>query len=696
MPGLDGLRAIAVVAVMIYHANSSWLRGGFLGVEVFFVISGYLITLLLIAEFEGTGRVSLRRFWLRRFRRLLPALFVMLGLLMIYLAIGFPEAQGRTRGDIIGGLSYGSNWYQIAVGAGYTAAEAFAPLRHLWSLAVEEQFYLLWPLIMIVILKRAGLQRLPRVALWLVGITLLITVAVGVLYVPGDIDSSCSATTYGYWRVGSRCVSINDTLYLGTFSRSGGLMLGAAFAMVWRPLALLRGPMRRKGHQLDAIALVGLAGLSLLAWRVHLAEPAKNILTGSRFDPWLFRGGFLLTGVATLLVIAAVTHRRAWMGRVLGNPVFRWVGTRSYGLYLYHWPIYQIIRREAGIPLRLTQFLVAMAITIPLTELSYRFVEMPIRRGRVGEWLRGERRRPTPAVLKRRRRLAGVGLAFMIMLGFASVSIATAPNKCVGTVECASAEGEAAIEAAQSSPVLPSTAPGRDDGGAARSTTSLSTTETTPDGTTATADTQPIDADVAAPAVAEAGAPVPTTIPETAAPVETTAASTTTVPIEQRPPYAIGESVMLGAVLQLQAGGFVVNADTSRQGLQMVDVIGQHRAAGELGHVVVIQSGTNGSVSQDTYDRMMALLPPEMAPIVVFLTVHADRGWIADNNVKIRALPSRYPNVRVLDWDGLVTSGAIPGMARDGIHLDTNAAKQSYANYIFDIIGRRDLVLPVG
>ena len=153
---------------------------------------------------------------------------------------------------------------------------------------------------------------------------------------------------------------------------------------------------------------------------------------------------------------------------------------------------------------------------------------------------------------------------------------------------------------------------------------------------------------------------------------------------------------MLGAVLQLQAGGFVVNADTSRQGLQMVDVIGQHRAAGELGHVVVIQSGTNGSVSQDTYDRMMALLPPEMAPIVVFLTVHADRGWIADNNAKIRALPSRYPNVRVLDWDGLVTGGAIPGMARDGIHLDTNAAKQSYANYIFDTIGRRDLVLPVG
>ena len=259
------------------------------------------------------------------------------------------------------------------------------PLRHLWSLAVEEQFYVVWPLIMVLILKRAGLARLPRVALWLIGVTLAITVAVGVLYVPGDIDSACTVgSSHGYWRVGSRCISINDSLYLGTFSRAGGLMLGAAFAMVWRPLALLRGPMRTKGHLLDALALVGVGILGLLVWRIHLAEPAKNILTGSRFDPWLFRGGFLLTGVATLLVIAAVTHRRAWSGKVLGTRVLRYVGTRSYGLYLYHWPIYQIIRREAGVSLRLSQFLLALAITLPLTELSYRFVEVPIRQGRVG------------------------------------------------------------------------------------------------------------------------------------------------------------------------------------------------------------------------------------------------------------------------------------------------------------------------
>src|SRR5687768_902506 len=220
LPGLDGLRAIAVVAVMVYHANSSWLHGGFLGVEVFFVISGYLITLLLIAEHERTGRVSLSQFWLRRARRLLPALFVMLAMLMVYLALGFPRARGRTRGDILGGLSYLSNWYQIWVGAGYTAREAFAPLRHLWSLAVEEQFYLIWPLVMVAILHR-GRSHLPRVALWLVGVSVLITAVIAVLYVPGDISSACSVdSTRGYWTLAGRCLSVNDTLYLGTFTRA--------------------------------------------------------------------------------------------------------------------------------------------------------------------------------------------------------------------------------------------------------------------------------------------------------------------------------------------------------------------------------------------------------------------------------------------------------------------------------------------
>ncbi|MGZ4725873.1 MAG: acyltransferase family protein, partial [Ilumatobacteraceae bacterium] len=375
LPGLDGMRAFAVVAVMIYHANHTWLGGGFLGVEVFFVISGYLITLLLIGEHERTGRVALSKFWLRRARRLLPAVLTMMSALAVYMALFKRQPQGRTRGDFLAGVFYSSNWYQIFVGQGYTANEAFVPLRHLWSLAVEEQFYLVWPLVMIGIL-RLGRNRLPRVALWLFGISAWVSFMVGLLFANGDVATVCSPDAMnGYWKLFGRCISINETLYLGTFTRAGGLLLGAAFAMMWRPMAVLRGRVRDKGRQLDVLAVVGLAGLGLLMWKLTLSGDGRQ--TGIRFNPWLFRGGFFLTGLATLMVIAAVTHQRAMMGRLLGNPVFNWVGTRSYGMYLYHWPIYQIIRGQAGVPMNLTQWLWAMAITLPVTEASYRFIETP-------------------------------------------------------------------------------------------------------------------------------------------------------------------------------------------------------------------------------------------------------------------------------------------------------------------------------
>ena len=231
---------------MVYHADHTWLSGGFLGVEVFFVISGYLITLLMIGEHERTDRISLKKFWLRRARRLLPAMFVLLCGVAVYLALFNRRPQGQSRGDFIGALSYGSNWYQIVVGQGYTAAEAFAPLRHLWSLAVEEQFYLLWPLVMMLLLRR-GSKSLPKIGAWLAGISLGITVVMGVVFAGGDVSTTCAPDTMnGYWRIAGRCININEALYLSSFTRAGGLLLGAAFAMWWRPLAILRSPLRRR------------------------------------------------------------------------------------------------------------------------------------------------------------------------------------------------------------------------------------------------------------------------------------------------------------------------------------------------------------------------------------------------------------------------------------------------------------------
>ena len=637
LPGLDGLRAVAVIAVMIYHANHEWLSGGFLGVEVFFVISGYLITLLLIGEFERNGRINLRRFWLHRFRRLLPALFVMLAGLAVFMTAFRRTPMGRTRGDFAGGLLYVSNWYQIIVGQGYTANEAFVPLRHLWSLAVEEQFYLLWPLVMVAILVRRGGRDLPRVALWLAGASLIVAAAMALLFHHGDVAATCTADQRdGYWSLFGRCISINESLYLGTFSRAGGLLLGSAFAMVWRPREVAQGTMQNKALLLDGVGVVGLLLLGWLTWTMWLSEGGRQF--GIRFDSALFQGGFLLTGIATVLVIAGVTHERSTLGRVLGIPLLNWIGTRSYGLYLYHWPIYQIMRREAGKALTPAQFVIAIILTLPITEASYRFIELPIRQGRIAESIRNSRR-PRPAdVYRRRRRLVVIVLVSLGLVGFAGVSIALAPNKCVGQVECDLAAASAATD-----PVAPT--------------------------------------DTSLPEATNASVADDTVAPQsTASTTSSSSTTSTTLPLEQRPPIAIGESVMLGAKAQLEAKGFVVDAAESRQGKEVVPLLAQLRAAGRLGNTVVIHIGTNGEVSDETFAAIMANLPPEEVKSVWFLTVRADVAWIDGNNARLLGLPGKYPNVQIGYWADFVPK--ISGMASDGIHLVSAEAKQTYADLI--------------
>jgi peptidoglycan/LPS O-acetylase OafA/YrhL len=640
LPGLDGMRALAVVAVMLYHANHNWLGGGFLGVEVFFVISGYLITLLLIGEHERTGRVALGKFWMRRFRRLLPAVVTMMGAVAIYMALFRRQPQGRTRGDFLGGMFYSSNWYQIFVGQGYTAGEAFVPLRHLWSLAVEEQFYLIWPLVMVFVL-RLGRGRLPRVAMWLFGASALVALVTAVLYAGGDVATTCAPDAMnGYWQVFGRCISINESLYLGTFSRAGGLLMGAGFAMVWRPMALLRGPARDKGRQLDVLALAGLGMLVFLVRNLTLS--GDGVKTGIRFDPWLFRGGFFLTGLATLMVMAAVTHRRALMGRVLGNPIFNYVGTRSYGLYLYHWPIYQIIRGQAGVPMTRAQWVLAMVLTVPITEASYRFIETPIRQGRLGEWLRGDRRPRTASAHKRRRRTTMIGIFSAALLGFAGVSIAMADDLCVGQIECASQAGRA----------LDNTLP-----------------------------PPPQSAAAAAPVPV---APAVTTPGQTAPP--TTVAETTTTVLQDLPYLAVGESVMLGAKPTMDAHGLHTIAEVSKSAAWEIEQIKAAKSHYRIKHGAVIQLGTNGTVTQEEYDAVINELSP--LNLIVVLTVKAPKPWIDGNNALIRALPTTHPNVLVLDWQAEAAAIEDHLSASDGrIHLSDQVAMDFYTNLILKALG---------
>ena len=641
LPGLDGMRALAVVAVMVYHANPGWLSGGFLGVEVFFVISGYLITLLLMAERERTGRVDLVDFWIRRARRLLPALFVMMFLLLAYMAFFKDEVLGQVRGDFVAGLAYVSNWYQIWVGHGYTASGDFAPLRHLWSLAVEEQFYLVWPVVMLLLL-RGGTRKLASTALVLFTAALVVTVLVAVLYQPGHIGT-CEITPDAYWNVGGRCVSKADGLYLSTITRSSGLLLGAAFAMIWRPVAILRGPLRNAGRTLDIAAVLGLAGLAFLCWRLHF-------MTDTGADPWLFRGGFLLTGLATLLVIAATTHRYSVAGTVLGNPVFKYVGTRSYGLYLYHWPIYQIIRKMAGNVLTWQQFAIAMAITLAITELSYTYIETPVRRREVAIWWDSLRRRRDPVP---RQLVAGTVVVLMGIGAFAVIRTGVAENR-----------GNALAEELQENEDLVFDPDTQLPGPGSGSTPPTSA----PDGALSPPSTPPVSA-----------APESTT-------TTTTTTSTLPAPTESPRVFAIGDSVMLGASDVLVPRGWEVWAVQSLQMKDAVPKVEEWAAAGlfENTQAVIVHLGTNGNFSEETLNALLA--PLSNVPNILLYTIRGNLSWTASNNAILRNRDKPGDNIVLVDWE--VRAADCPGncFAGDGIHLNADG-KKYYADLARDWTG---------
>jgi peptidoglycan/LPS O-acetylase OafA/YrhL len=621
LPGLDGMRALAVVAVMVYHANSDWLPGGYLGVEVFFVISGYLITLLLISEKERTSTVDMKHFWFRRARRLLPALYTMLLALTIWVSLFDRDQLGKLRGDIIAALLYVSNWYQIWTGAGYTASNDFAALRHLWSLAVEEQFYLVWPIVMFLLLK-SGSRRIADISRWLVAVAVAIMLVTAALVYLGPIGTP-ELTPDAYWSIFGREISKFDWAYLGTFSRASGLLLGAAFAMVWRPVAVMRGPLRTKGPLLDLIAVFGFLILAALVWSMWLISPSGG-------NPWLFRGGFALCAVATLMMVAAVTHERAYTSRVLSVPVLLWIGTRSYGLYLYHWPIYQLIRGITGKHLTFAQFVFAMIVTFIVTELSYRFIETPIRKGTVAASWRRIRNSPVPGP---RNALLATGVVVGAFSLFAVVSLATAPV----------IENEVKVSL---------------DQGAAATCDVVNDANCDGIADNAAVDPSP----VTDPAGTATSGSIAVVAPPT---VETT--TTTTSPPEPIAKLALGDSVMLGAAPQLQDQGFAVDAVEGRAFVNGLDVVQKLQQQGRLGGVVVVHLGTNGPIAESDMTAMMEALAG--VPQVLLLTTDVDRDYTAGNNTLIYNTAAQYPNVSLLDWAGL--DGSCPGNCfyKDGYHL---------------------------
>ena len=638
--GLDGLRAFAVIAVLLYHAGLAWIPGGFLGVEVFFVISGYLITALLLAEWRVRGRVNLKAFWLRRARRLLPALYLLLVVTLAYAVVFLPGEVAGLRNDALAAVGYVTNWYLVFGQESYFEAVGRPSLlKHLWSLAVEEQFYLLWPLVFAVGMG-VGATRLRRrrvVTVALAGAAAS-AVAMAVLFVPG-VDPS--------------------RIYYGTDTRATGLLFGAALAFVWsqggkyRPadtrhqrLGLPRpGRFRRRwGWILPTLLdVLGLAALGGLVWFcLRLGE----------FQPFLYRGGFALVALTTVVAIMAVVHPHTRLGRdLLGWGPLRWIGERSYGIYLWHWPVFTITRPGLDVPLDgLPLLALRLTATVVLAHLSYRYVEEPIRRGALGHaWKALREARGRRRVYLRRQWTGAVtcGLAFFAVLGVA-VARAEPPD------QPAYLSSMKAVHTAETAPPPP-----------AAKVDSPPTDEPRADEPPANEAAQAGPDDEARAASAEEGAPNARSGPEGKAP----GTARTSEPAFTGSVSAIGDSVMLGAVGGLQKdvqGLAVVDAEVGMQVYTAIDILKARSARGQLGEVVVVHLGNNGTFTEEQFDDIMRTLSG--VDRVVFVNVRVPRAWERPNNRVIAEGVQRYPNAVLVDWHS--ASASHPEFFYgDGFHL---------------------------
>ena len=600
IPALDGLRTLAVIAVLLYHGDQAWIPGGFLGVDVFFVISGYLITCLLLSDWQQHGRVGLKRFWFRRARRLLPALFAMLFVVSIYAILFLPDVVDQLRGEVIAALLYVENWFLVFRNLSYFQSAGRQPLlQHVWSLAVEEQFYLLWPLILVFALARWGKSSRALLVGILAGVAVS-TIEMAILYHPYSDPSR---------------------VYYGTDTRVAALLLGAALAFVWAPWRLVGKTGRNAAVLLDVVAVIS---AFVLFWM---------FLNVDYFDPNLWRGGFLLAAMASAVLIAATVHPASrltpWL---LGFAVFRWIGVRSYGIYLWHWPIYMVTRPHSDVPLTgLPLLVLRLGLTFAFAAASYKFIEEPIRHGAI------ERRwaQYRSSTGETRTKLA---------TGFAWSTVALTVGIVVMVIGLAAGGSPAAPPGfgKQTSVLLK---PGQ------------GTATTTAPGSTNSSTTTPTTAPVV----------TPTTV------------------------TAFGDSVMLGAAPQLKAaidtlmGGDVtaVDAAESRQFSAGVDEIAAIKAQGILGQDVIVQLGTNGTVDPGDFDRMMTMLSDRKR--VVIVNAKVPKPWEGQVNDELAAGVKRYKNAVLLDWHGY--AGQHPEFFYDdGIHLRPEGAA-AYAQFVAGSVG---------
>ena len=665
VPALDGLRAVAILAVIAYHLDLAAVPGGFLGVDVFFVLSGYLITWILITTVGASGGVNFRAFYGARARRLVPAFVGVVFAVCLIASLCAPDTIPKFFSDLPWASTGTVNWWYVVNETSYFEETARPPLlQHMWSLAVEAQFYLVWPLVVAFFARRSWLMGMRWFAVSSASVFAAMSISLGVNI---EQASALQASNF-YFGTGSRCV---------------GLLLGAALAAGWTPNRLTPSIPPRARLFIDLVALFALASLGYLFWAVD--EVTLH---------W-FAWGSPLASLVSAVAIAALVHPACRVSRLLGRPTLLWVGTRSYGLYLWHWPVFQLLRPGIDVAWSDTATNISrVALTALLAEASYRWLELPIRR----------RRNPFAPLLdsyrnpRTRRFVAAAVTAILIYpaLALSRDAYATAKVEEQGFL--------AQFKPAPNEPVT-ATAPAASE----KTATPRLNIDTQPrlipprqnttDARTRTTASRPARADspqrTASPSPSSAApAQTPTASDDPTATIAPSPSVTTSGPeptssaaqtgsalalARQQGVWVVGDSVLVGAMRVLRTKLPVARND-AEVGMQANIVFHTVRdgAVAVKSDVVVLNIGNNGTVREKTLRRILTSVRDRT---VVLIDAVVPRRWEGANNKLVREVLPDFPNVRLVAWSK-ISKGHPEYFAHDGIHLTASGA----ARYVDAIV----------
>ncbi|MGG1790387.1 acyltransferase family protein [Bacillus mycoides] len=593
MVGLDSLRGLAILGVILYHINFNWMPGGFLGVTVFFVLSGYLITDILAMEWKRNKRIDLKKFWLSRARRLLPAMFVMLVITLAWITIFHSSLLEKMRGDSLAALFYVSNWWYIYHKLSYfDNFNQLSPLNHFWSLAVEEQFYVVWPFI--ISLGLYHIKKQSRMILLICLGAVASALAMAILYEPGADPSR---------------------IYYGTDTRAFSLLIGAALALIWPSNRLANKIIPKARLILDVVGGTALIIILLMFWKTN------------QYDPFLYNGGMVLLSIATALLVANLAHPASRIAQFLRFRPLRWIGIRSYGIYLWHYPILTLTtpKVNAG-DFSLIRAILQFILIIMIAQISWKYIEKPIRQGALRN------------IQFKNLRLQNVALSVKLAL------------------ICAVFVSSIAVF-------------GLSKGSKAKENPQLDKVEAV--------QTQPAKHPVA---IRENPAQ------ETPKNQEESKEVNSVQPKSSPNVTAIGDSVMIDIAPYLKNAfpDIRIDAQIGRQLLKAIPVVEQLKNEGNLGNYVIIGLGTNGAFTTEQLGSLMELIGNERK--MIFINTRVPRPWESIVNERLKVTASKYPNVTLVDWYG-ASAGKRDYFAPDGVHL-TNVGAEAYAALVVKAVNQ--------